>query len=411
MDSVQNLLKEVNAKIKALDTAKQLYGEQLAPNFLVFDFVNTNETGLSWILACLLDPKGSHGQKTLFLENFIKICLPNIQHHKKKLWQNYLNSLSDITVKTEDTTTASQSYRRMDIYLSAKINDETFGICIENKPYANDQPDQLTDYFKELEKRNLTHKHIVYLSEYGEPSENSVKADTLKIWHDEQVFSHVPYTKLVDWLTECKKDCQNHSVTEFLNQFIKFIQKQFMGVEDMNQENTVIESIMGNSTSLAAAMRVYNAIPDVQAKLIEKLTEQLKQKFNEKSYLPTVTKMGSHRYAGFDIDCSSYGIEISFEFQKANYNELCMGYRMMDKQYQKGGPKFNELAEKVRLSLPNKNMKTSDTWLGWYIPTFGYWQKDIEIWQKIEDGTLANEIMDEVELLYNNVIDKQIKVN
>ena len=56
-------------------------------------------------------------------------------------------------------------------------------------------------------------------------------------------------------------------------------------------------------------------------------------------------------------------------------------------------------------------MKTSDTWLGWYIPTFGYWQKDIEIWQKIEDGTLANEIMDEVELLYNNVIDKQIKVN
>ena len=151
----------------------------------------------------------------------------------------------------------------------------------------------------------------------------------------------------------------------------------------MNQENTVIESIMGNSTSLASAMRVYNAIPDVQAKLIEKLTEQLKQKFNEKSYLPTVTKMGSHRYAGFDIDCSSYGIEISFEFQKANYNELCMGYRMMDKQYQKGSPKFNELAEKVRLSLPNKNMKISDTWLGWYIPKFGYWQKDIEIKKEV----------------------------
>ena len=56
-------------------------------------------------------------------------------------------------------------------------------------------------------------------------------------------------------------------------------------------------------------------------------------------------------------------------------------------------------------------MKISDTWLGWYIPKFGYWQKDIEIWQKIEDGTLANEIMDEVELLYNNLIDKQIKVN
>ena len=72
MENLQNLLNKVNAKVQALKTAKQLYGEQLAPNFLVFDFVNTNEIGLSGILACLLDPKGTHGQKTLFLESFIK---------------------------------------------------------------------------------------------------------------------------------------------------------------------------------------------------------------------------------------------------------------------------------------------------------------------------------------------------
>ena len=181
MDNIRNLLNEVNTKIKSLETAKELYGEQLAPDFLVFDFVNTNETGLSRILACLLNPKGTHGQKTLFLENFIKICLPNIHKHENKIWQNYLANLSKTDVKTEDTTTASQSYRRMDIYLSAKINDESFGICIENKPYASDQQDQLTDYYKELKNRNLTHKHLVYLSEYGEPSEYSVKSNVLDI--------------------------------------------------------------------------------------------------------------------------------------------------------------------------------------------------------------------------------------
>ena len=295
MEQVQSLLNEVNSKIQSLETAKSLYGEQLAPDFQVFDFVNTSENGLSWIIANLLNPKGTHGQKTLFLEQFIRICLPKIQNNT--VWQNYLENLTQTEVETEATTWANQAYRRMDIYLSARINSETFGICIENKPYANDQENQLADYFLELENRKLSQKHLVYLCEYGEPSNYSVTKDVLESWIKNQLISFVTYSQLVVWLTECKKDCQNHSVTEFLNQFIKFIRKQFMGVEDMNQENTVIESIMGNSTSLASAMRVYNAIPDVQAKLIEKLTEQLKQKFNEKSYLPTVTKMGSH--AGF----------------------------------------------------------------------------------------------------------------
>ena len=37
MDNIRNLLNEVNTKIKSLETAKELYGEQLAPDFLVFD--------------------------------------------------------------------------------------------------------------------------------------------------------------------------------------------------------------------------------------------------------------------------------------------------------------------------------------------------------------------------------------
>lgn len=53
-------------KIQSLETTKSLYGEQLAPDFQVFDFVNTSENGLSWIAANLLNPKGTHGQEALF---------------------------------------------------------------------------------------------------------------------------------------------------------------------------------------------------------------------------------------------------------------------------------------------------------------------------------------------------------
>ena len=238
MQQVQNLLNEVNSKIQSLETAKSLYSEQLAPDFQVFDFVNTSENGLSWIIANLLNPKGTHGQKTLFLEQFIRICLPNIQNNT--VWQNYLENLTQTEVETEATTWANRAYRRMDIYLSARINSETFGICIENKPYANDQENQLADYFLELENRKLSQKHLVYLCEYGEPSNYSVTKDVLESWIKNQLISFVTYSQLVVWLTECKKDCQNHSVTEFLNQFIKFIQKQFMGVDDMNEQEMIL---------------------------------------------------------------------------------------------------------------------------------------------------------------------------
>ena len=410
MDNIRNLLNEVNTKIKALETAKELYGEQLAPDFSVFDFINTNETGISWILANLLNPKSTHGQKTLFLEKFIKICLPNIDNHEDKRWQNYLTNLSNTTVITEQTTTASQTNRRMDIYLSAKISDETFGICIENKPYAGDQPDQLTDYYNELKNRNLTCKHLVYLSEYGEPSDYSVKAELLDIWRNEKIFSHVTYTQLVEWLTECKKDCQNQSVTEFINQFIKFIQKQFMGMEDMSEENAIVESLMQDRDNLKSAMKIANALPELKNRLIFELEQQIKSKIQNKPYTLSYLNLGSQSYAGFGIVFPDTGIEFCFEFQSKDFNTLCVGYTPLNRQVAKGNSRFDKVAEKIRETLAYKKIKTSTAWLGWYYYEYCDWGKDAEVWLKIKDGTLSDEIVDEIDLLQKNLTNNQIKL-
>lgn len=72
MDNIQTLLNEVNVRVHGLQAAKELYSEQLAPDFLVFDYLNTYETGLSKILADLLNPNGTHGQKTLFWKTLSK---------------------------------------------------------------------------------------------------------------------------------------------------------------------------------------------------------------------------------------------------------------------------------------------------------------------------------------------------
>lgn len=106
----------------------------------------TNETDLSYILADLLSPKGSHQQDDLFLKHFIKICLPSLQCHE---WNEFLDNLANIDIEREEIAYANQSNRKMDIYLTDGVK---YGICIENKPYAKDQQDQLSDYYKELIK-------------------------------------------------------------------------------------------------------------------------------------------------------------------------------------------------------------------------------------------------------------------
>ena len=41
-------------------------------------------------------------------------------------------------------------------------------------------------------------------------------------------------SNLIDWFKAYQ--CQNHSVSEFIAQLVKFIQKQFMGIEDMSED-------------------------------------------------------------------------------------------------------------------------------------------------------------------------------
>lgn len=153
MSEVQTLINEVSQKIQALETAQALYSRQLSPDFNTFDYINTDELGLSRILASLLDPQGSHAQQETFLKLFVEHCLPTI--YSKLNWQPFIEHLDKTKVKLEEHTLASGTQRRMDIYLRYQVGDDSYGICIENKPYAADQHNQLIDYYSQFKTKVL----------------------------------------------------------------------------------------------------------------------------------------------------------------------------------------------------------------------------------------------------------------
>ena len=118
-----------------LETARALESEMdrhLARRFNVLDYVKTDELGLSRILADLLDPDGPHGQGTLFLERFVD-GLEDLRD-----WPDLRDRR--ISVDVEHVIRAN---RRIDIYIEIGDAKATHCLAIENKPYAEDQKNQI----------------------------------------------------------------------------------------------------------------------------------------------------------------------------------------------------------------------------------------------------------------------------
>src|SRR5699024_2003473 len=132
---------QVANEIGAMRAGKARYASRFAPDFTVFDFIDTRETKLSAIIAALLDPEGEHSQGTTFLRAFLQCLAPGAP---------VLGSVAetgtgqDITVSVEHET---DGHRYIDILID--LPDALIGI--ENKPWAEDQPNQVRDYAAYLE--------------------------------------------------------------------------------------------------------------------------------------------------------------------------------------------------------------------------------------------------------------------
>ena len=137
-----NLLKE----IKAINE-KEI--KEPGENFNVFDIIKVSYKELchSSFIAELLNPKGTHGMKSLFLQIFLKTVGIND------------SCIDNLIVRTEKYIEGG----RIDIALTNK-NMEIF---IENKIYAEDQPEQLIRYNKSNPDAIILYLNITPKSVHG----------------------------------------------------------------------------------------------------------------------------------------------------------------------------------------------------------------------------------------------------
>ena len=128
------------------------------------------EDRMSYVLAYLLDPDETHGQRDLFLGKFLEDV--NVDWLSGSNW-------SLVSIGREVPTTQIENWnRRIDIEIAFQIDDDPAAIAIENKPWAGDQDQQLSDYARHLESMYEGRFKLIYLTPKGEdPSEYSIKRE------------------------------------------------------------------------------------------------------------------------------------------------------------------------------------------------------------------------------------------
>ena len=188
----------------------------LSSRFSVFDYIEVDENRLSDLIADLLNPYGKHGQRDLFLNEFLKII------SRSELISNHLPKV----YREVSTSHILRTQRRMDILIDWN-ND--FAIVIENKPWALDQENQIIDYKIHLEEKYRNQFLIVYLSKSNQaPDNNSISKDELEILISNNQFVKISFEyELIIWINKCLQKCQSEKIRWYLKDLQNFLEKNF----------------------------------------------------------------------------------------------------------------------------------------------------------------------------------------
>ncbi len=388
----RDLLLRIHHHLDALRQARKLYAPKLAPEFNAIELFSPDELRLSKLLKELLSPTGTHAQGAIFLELFLQ----------RFELENFLPIPNNVDVSTEKTTNLiANTMRRMDVHLNFGLA----AITIENKPRAGDQENQCRRYLAQLADSHPRLNCLIYLSSSGKPPPPvSISEDKREDAEKNGRFKTIGYPELIEWLKDCRRECQADRVSTFLNEFIDYIQKQFVGIE-MAEMQEVVNIALENSETLQAALELAQAQDDINQRLLAELRGQLDPSLNNQGWtLNWDNVQRTDIYKGFTVYFFPWQQQYSvrFSFEKKNYAGPIYG---IVKENVNILPDLLEVRDCLNQIPPRpyeSSNKKSKNW-PWYrefISHYGDWSKHVEPWLEIQSGAMADMIMEKAQAIY-----------
>lgn len=381
---VSLVLEEVAFKIGTLRKAKNLFSDRLAPEFNIFDYLRTDEMGLSICISNLLNPKGKHGQGSVFLDTFLNFIGPTAAWAK---------SSDSCVVSTEKQ---ANGQRRIDIYLTFPKGV----IGIENKPWAECQDKQLSDYADYLEKVAGNKKWLLLFFGNREPSTNSITLDKRQKLSKEGQYIPFNYSEIIEWLEVCVCKSKALIVRIFIEELIKYIRTNINGELDMTEEKEMKSVILKTTANLESAFHIFKAMGEIREELLENFHKDLQEKLESQGMGLEWNLKGWRPYIGFNILFNEQlqNLSLRFAFDRSQLGDFIWGIARKNE-------KFNDADLWVRINqIMSKEFggkKSSSHW-PWYsdmpddefdIEMKNWWSSE-KPWVLIKEGHLAKNITD-----------------
>lgn len=389
MNTPQKFLNDAYLIITSLHEAKKRFSRQLAPNFSIFDYLQSDEMGLSNCLASLLTPQGAHGQGELFLLEFFKLIdLAGDCQFRNKI---STNELLNCKVQTEKMT---EHQRRIDIFLRMK----SAVVGIENKPWAVDQHNQLFDYANFLKGQAKDASWLLVYISNREPAKSSISPEQLREWSDSRNFIVLNYSQLCEWLRACSAQTSALAVRVFIEELEKFIRKNINGETDMTEKQEMKSLILSSTQNLTAAFHAANAIDDVKNELLDKFRQQLEVLLEEEGLKLVWTQSmtaSAKSYSGFGVKFNDNQDKyLRFEFDGPQLYKLFWGIRRANDTVKHDKKLWDEINASMTDLLSSGKQSP---WWAWYTddlsselsPIPRNWGSSPLVWQMIQEDKLA----------------------
>lgn len=349
--NVSNLLNQVGIIKKKYDDLAEYTGE----NYNIFKVLNIygDELSHSAIIGNLLNVKGQHGQKDIFLKLFLETINGFDKNYEQfKTLQKLDKPNSYVVLEKYAGKKNNEDGGRIDIL----IIDGKNNIIIENKVWAGDQEKQLVRY-------NNYDKNapIVYLTLKGdEPSDNS--KGNLKSGKDYICISYE--IEIVNWLESCIKEMANKPIIrETLNQYLTLVKQLTNQSTNNKMREEIINLIFQNENNLSSFIEIQKLNNDFYKHIIiNKLIPDLKEiaaelnlelLLNEDSLVQQIGWPG-FRFTNDKLKLIDISINIS-AFQSTRFSNVHFGITSDNKNYN-----FAEIVKNFNDEFQNN--KPSNHW-------------------------------------------------
>lgn len=301
--------------------------------------IKTKETRHSLMIKSLITPDGRHGLGKVFYELFInKLELGDWlnDYDSIKVYDEYF--IGNLDKNLNDEEKKHTYWGRIDLLIENESKKKA--IIIENKIYANDQPDQLIRY-NNFAKDKYDDYDLFYLTLDGKDPEFQSYLGNEKGEIDDQLeyqinldkIHRISYTDhILNWLAECEKITNNnHPVKVIINQYISTIKELTNKMESLNKE-----LLLGKYKSLLKTLYARDIVEvrdEIRKMFFRKLEESLQKKGFSTQFVCNIhQEVEIDNVLNSEGQAKNFGIRVTttgnltFNIEVQNYKHLIYGF-------------------------------------------------------------------------------------